>query len=86
MDSIQTFFQSEMKKRLFVILDKEYEEFYPNHKGNFGRPLRLKRCLYSGDFNGKIWYDKLDIFLTLKLGFTKSRVERYLHIYRNNKD
>ena len=65
---------------MFVILDKEYEQFCPNQKGNFGRPLRLKRCLYGGDFSGKSWYDTLDMFLTLELGFIKSRVEGCLYI------
>ena len=86
MDFTQAFIQSEMKNRMLVILDKEYEQFCTNQKGNFERPSRLKLFLYCGDFSGKRWYDTLDMFLTLELGFTKSRVEGYLYIYRNNKD
>ena len=32
LDSIQAFIQSEMKKRMFVILNNEYEQFCPNQK------------------------------------------------------
>ena len=42
-------------------------------------------CLYGGDFSGKSWCETLDMFLTLELGFIKSRVEGCLYIYRNNK-
>ena len=83
---IQAFIQSEVKKRMCVVLDKEYEQFCLNQNGNFGRFLRLKRCLYGGDFSAKSWYGILDMFLTLELGFTKSRVEACLYICRNNKD
>ena len=34
LDFIQAFIQSEMKKRMFAILDKEYEQFCPNQKDN----------------------------------------------------
>ncbi len=86
LDFIQAFIQSEMKKRMFVILDKEYEQFCPNQKGNFGRPLRLKRCLYGGDFSGKSWYDTLDLFLTKELSFLRSRVEGCLYIYKKDQE
>ena len=82
LDFIQAFIQSEMKKRMFLILDKEYEQFCLNQKGNFGRPLEQKRCLYGGDFSGKSWHDMLDMILTLELGFIKSRVEGCLYIQR----
>ena len=68
--------QSEMNRRMFVILDMEYEQFCPNQKGDFERPLRLKRCLYGGDFSDKSWHDTLDMFLTLEL----SRVGGCLYI------
>ena len=63
MDFIQTFIQSEVKRRIIVTLDKEYKEFCPELTKNFGRPLRLKKCLYGADFIGKSWYDTLDQFL-----------------------
>ena len=69
---------------MFVILDKEYEHFCPILKKYFGRLLRLRKCLYVGDFSGKSWYETLDQFLTKDLGFTRSRVEGCLCIYRDN--
>ena len=62
LDFMQAFIQSDMKKRMFVILDKEYEQFCPVLKKHFGRPLR--KCLYGRDFSGKSWYESLDQFLT----------------------
>ena len=53
LDFTHTFIQSDMKKRMFVILDKEYEQFCPILKKYFGRPLRLRKYLYGGDFSGK---------------------------------
>ena len=55
LDFIQAFIQSEAKKRMFVLLDKEYEQFCPNLSKHLGRPLRLKKCLYGADFSGKSW-------------------------------
>ena len=49
-----------MKKIMFAILDKEYEEFYTNQKGNFGRPLRLENYLNGGDFSCKSWHGTLN--------------------------
>ena len=69
-----------MKKRMFVILDKECEQFYPILKKYFGRPLRSRKCLYGGDFSCKSWYETLDQFLTKDLGFVRSRVKGYLYI------
>ena len=69
---------------MVVILDKEYEQFCPMLKKHFGRPLRLRKCLYGGDFSGKSWYETLDQFLTKDLGFTRSRVEGCLYIERDN--
>ena len=51
LDFIQAFIQSNTNKRIFVILDQEYETFYPRLKEYFGRPLRLKKCLYGADFS-----------------------------------
>ena len=82
LDFIQAFIQSEAKRRMFVILDKEYEQFCPKLAGHFGRPLRLKKCLYGADFSGKSWYETLDLFLTNELKFTRSRVEGCLYILR----
>ena len=86
LDFIQAFIQSEMKKRMFVILDKASEQFCQNQKGNFGRPLQLKWCLSGGDSSGKSWYETLDLFLTKELDFSKSRVEGCVYIYKNKKD
>ena len=61
LDFIQAFIQSETKKRIFVILDKDFETFCPQLKEHFGRPLRLKKCLYGADFSGKSWYETLEI-------------------------
>ena len=74
LDFIQAFIQSDAKKRMFIILDKEYETFCPKLSKHFGRPLRLKRCLYGADFSGKSWYETLDHFLTHNLNFIRSRV------------
>ena len=80
LDFIQAFIQSDMKKRMFVILYKEYEQFYHILKKHFGRPLRLRKCLCGEDFGGKSWYETLDQFLTKELGFVRSRVEGYIYI------
>ena len=40
LDFIQAFIQSPTKKRMFVLLDKEYESFCPKLAKHFGRPLR----------------------------------------------
>ena len=42
LDFIQVFIQSETKKRMFLILDKNYENFCPKLAGHLGRPLLLK--------------------------------------------
>ena len=70
LDFIQAFIQSSKKKRIFIILDKEYETFCPQLSKHFGRSLRLKKCLYGADFSGKSWYDTLDNFLTRKYEFS----------------
>ena len=82
LDFIQAFIQSKIKKRIFVTLDKELETFCPQVKEHFGRPLRLKKCLYGADFSGKSWYETLDNFLQKDLGFHRSRVEGCLYIYQ----
>ena len=82
LDFIQAFIQSETKKRIFVILDKEFEMFCPQLKEHFGRPLRLKKCLYGADFSGKSWYETLDTYLQKDLGFHISRVEGCLYVFR----
>ena len=86
LDFIQAFIQSPTKKRIFVILDKEYETFCPQLAEHFGRPLRLKKCLYGADFSGKSWYDTLDNFLQENMNFHRSRVEGCLYVYRNEND
>ena len=55
LDFIQAFIQSDIKKRIFVMLDKEYAMFCPHLEEHLGRPLRLKKCLYGADFSGKSW-------------------------------
>ena len=55
LDFIQAFIQSEAKTRMFLIFDKEYGYFCPKLAGYFGRPLKLKKCLYGADFSGKSW-------------------------------
>ena len=47
LDFIQTFIQSKAKRRMFVILDKEYGHFCPKLAGHFGRPLKLNKCIYG---------------------------------------
>ena len=41
-DFVQAFIQSDVQKRTFVILDKDYETFCPKLAKYLGRPLRLK--------------------------------------------
>ena len=43
LEFIQAFIQSDAKKRMFILLDKEYETFYPKLSEYFGRPLKLKK-------------------------------------------
>ena len=86
LDFIQAFIQSPTKKRIVVILDKEYEMFCPQLAEHFGRPLRLKKCLYGADFSGKSWYDTLYNFLQKDMIFQCSRVEGCLYIYRKGND
>ena len=86
LDFIQAFIQSEATKRMFIILDKEYENFCPKLAKYFGRPLKLKKCLYEADFSGKSWYETLDTFLVKNLKFNCSRVEGCLYILRRGND
>ena len=86
LDFIQAFIQSDTRKRIFVTLDEEYEIFCPKLANHLGRPLRLKKCLYGADFSGKFWYDTIDEFLTKNLGFSRSRVEGCLYIYKKGED
>ena len=62
LDFIQVFIQAETKKRMFVLLDKEYESLCPKPAKHPGRPLLLKKCLCGTDFSGKRWYGTLDSF------------------------
>ena len=86
LDFIQAFIQSNTKKRIFVLLDQEYETFFPRLKEHFGRPLRLKKCLYGANFSGKFWYETLNDLLVHSFGFKRSRAEGCLYIYRNGDD
>ena len=86
LDFIQAFIQSDTKKRIFVLLDQEYETFCPRLKEHFGRPLRLKKCLYGAYFSGKFWYETLNNFLVDSFGFKCSGAEGCLYIYRNGDD
>ena len=87
LDFIQAFIQSEVERRIFVTLDKEYKLFCPDLSEHLGRPLRLKKCLYGADFSGKSWYDTLDQFLTSdEMKFIRSMVEGCLYIYRKDND
>ena len=81
LDFIQAFIQSETKRRIFVILDREYKMFCPELSEHLGRPLRLKKCLYGADFSGKTWYDTLDEHLCKEMGFTRSMVEGCFYTY-----
>ena len=54
---------------MFILLDKEYEQFCPKLAKYFGRPLRLKKYLYGADFSEKSWFEILGEFLTKTLGF-----------------
>ncbi len=71
------------KENICILLDQGYETFCPRLKEHFGRPLRLRKCLYGADFSGKIWYETLNHFLFDSFGFKHSRVEWCLYIYRN---
>ena len=67
-------------KKIFVILDKEFETFCLQLKEHFGRPLRLKRYIYyRNDSSGKSKMS--DDFLQEDLGFHRSQVEGCLYIY-----
>ena len=80
---IQAFIQSLTKKRIFIILGKEFEMFCPQIAEHFGRPLRLKKCLYGTDFSGKSWYDTLDNFLQKDMGFNALELKDvYIYIER----
>ena len=39
---IQAFIQSEAKKKMFILLDTEYEQFYAKHKSNLDKSLKFK--------------------------------------------
>ena len=80
MDFIQALIQSEAKRRMFVILDKEYGHYCPKLAGHFGRPI--PKCIYGTDFRGKNWYETLDSYLTNTLYFVRLRVEGCLYILR----
>ena len=86
LDFIQAFIQTKTTRRIFVILDKQYEKFCPKLAQHLGRPLRLKRCLYGADFSGKAWYEALDECLREVMNFKRSMVEGCLYIYRKGND
>ena len=86
LDFIQAFIQWETKKRIFIILNEEYETFCPHLTEYLGRPLRLRKCLYGADFSGKSWYETLDEFLQGSLNFIRSRVEGCLYVYWDGSD
>ena len=82
LDFIQAFIQSEAKRGMFVILDKEYGHFCPKLASHFGRPLKLNKCLYEADFSGKSWYETLDSYLINTLHFVRSRVDGCMYLLR----
>ena len=86
LEFIQAFIQSEATKWMLIILDREYEHFCPKLAKHFGRPLKLKKCLYGADFSGKSCYEALDTFLIKNLNFNCSRVEGCLYVLRRGND
>ena len=86
LDFIQAFIQSEATKRMFIILHREYEHFCPKLPRHFGRPLKLKKCLYGADFNDKSWYETLDSFLVKNLKFNHSKIEGCRYALRRGND
>ena len=71
---------------MFIIPDREYEHFYPKLARHFGRPLKLKKCLFGADFSGKNWYETPYSFLFKNLKFNWSRVEAFSYILRRGND
>ena len=53
---------------------------------HFGRPLKLKKCLYEAEFSGQSWYETVDTFLVKNLKFNCSRVEGRLYVLRREND
>ena len=49
---------------MFVLLDKEYEQFCLKLAKHFGQPLRSKKCLYGAGSSGKSWCETLNEFST----------------------
>ena len=60
LDLIQAFIQSDVKKRQFDLLDKEYKQFCPKVAKYFGPPMRLKKYLCGANFSDKTWYEILN--------------------------
>ena len=61
---------------MFVLLDKEYENFYPKLVEHFGRPLLLKKSVYGDDFSGKRWHGILDTFLTNDVPYVGMKIKQ----------
>ena len=83
---IQAFIKSEVTRRMFTILDREYEHFCPQLAKYFEWPLKVKKCLYETDFSGKSWYETLDSFIVKNLKRDQSRVEGCIYILRIEND
>ena len=54
LDFIQAFIQlPRTNKRIFIIIDKEYEAFCSQLAEHFGRPLQLRKYFFGADFSDK---------------------------------
>ena len=82
LDFIQAFIQSEAKERMFVILDKEYEQNLSKVSRALRKTTKALKNLYVANFSGKSWYEALGSFLTSNLYFGRSWAEGCLYILR----
>ena len=80
-DFIGAYLQAKMKGRHFVILSKEYAEFYPEYAEYFGVPLLLNKGMYGLVFSGKLWNEEYSNWLKSQ-GFVQSQADQSIFIKR----
>ena len=63
LDFIGTFLQSNVKNRVFVILNMRYAAYFPEYSQYFGRALKLFKSMYGMIKSVKLFADELTEWL-----------------------
>ena len=70
--------QAKVKNRVFVKLDIRYTDYFPEYAKYFGRALRLLKSMYGMTNSGKLFADKLTLWL-LEAGFIQSQFKMSIY-------